>query len=130
MGELVGQVAALDQEGARPAAHVPAVLAEAHLCAFGHGDEEALLVVLQKVTGVAAVEEAVRDVAGDREVAEAPDLEGTGEGRPGTECQLERKIGPVDRLAPGTLALGRFGVRGRERGSHRPILLMPCTARG
>ena len=64
MAELVGQMAAFDQEGAGATPNVLAVLLEADFGQFGHGDQVALFPLVQEVAFVPPVEQAVRDIAG------------------------------------------------------------------
>jgi len=98
MAELVGQMAALDQEGAGTAPHVLAVLREADFGQFRHGDQVALFRSFRRWRSC-------RRRAGVRiwretETGERPRVQAAAEFAASGEGKVQRKVGLGDDLLP------------------------------
>src|SRR6516164_5957249 len=100
MAELVRQMAALDHEGAWPAAHILAVLLETDFGEFGHGDQEGLLSLIQQMPLVAPVEQTIRDISGYRDRSHRPGAEAGVEVATARKTQVQREIGSGDDVLP------------------------------
>jgi hypothetical protein len=118
VAEIIGQVAALHQKGAGPAAHLLALLREGDLGAFRYGDQIALFGLVQQMPLMAAVDHAIGDIARDRHVSDRPHIEFSGEARCAAKAKFQRKISPRDGPFPIPFARRRGGLRGRIADSH------------
>ena len=118
MAELIGQMAAFDQEGAGTAPNVLAVLLEADFGQFRHGDQETLFPLVQEVALVPPVEQAVRDIAGYRNGAERPGAQDAAEVTASGEGNVQRKVGFGDDFLPKLPPTVWGNVGGRVSGLH------------
>ena len=118
VAEIIGQVAALHQKGAGPAAHLLALLREGDLGDLRYGDEKVLFGLVQQMPLMAAIDHAVGHIARDRHVSDRPHIEFPGEARCAAKTKLERKISARDGPVPVPFARRRGSLRGRVADSH------------
>ena len=136
MAEIVGLMAALDEEGAGIGADVLAALGKPKLGLGRHRDQEFLGPLRGQMARQAAVESRVGGQPREGDRAKVPTGQFPVERLGPPERQVERKVGAPDRLVPVTAARRRVDpVRG-DGGLHRRVLpsasveegRMPCKA--
>ena len=124
-------MAALEDEAPRIAAHVLAALREEHFGMRRHGDEEMLLALCLEVLRQAPILQRLGREARERDIAQRPQRQVTGEAVRGLELQVEWEISRRDGVMPvaAPVMCRRFG-RGDRRLHGRVPSAAPSLGRG
>ena len=136
MAEIVGLMAALDEESAGIGANVLAALGKPKLGLGRDGDQKLLGPLCGQMARQAAVEGRIGGQPRQRDSAKVPRGQFPVERLGPPERQVERKVGAPDRLVPVTAARRRVDPLRGDGGLHRRVLPpasvkeggMPCKA--
>jgi len=119
VAELIGLVAAFEEEAAGSAADLLSSLREDDFGTRRHGHQELLLPLGAQMMPRPPIHEAGRNVVRQRKIADLPDGEIAAEPVRLGELKVEGKIGRGDRLVPTTASVRRVHRAGRDGGLHQ-----------